>query len=344
MPASACELTEDQAQQRGLAGAVGADQAHLVAALDAAGKIAHHDLFARSCRKALADTFEFGHQLAGSVAAHDAQIHLAQLLAPRRTRRAQVLQALDATDAARAPRLDALPDPDFFLRQHLVGARIRQRLFVEHEFLALLVGGKAAGKTHQIAAIEFDDARRHAVEENPVVGDDHDRALIAAQQVFQPEDAIDIEMIGRLVEQQQFRLGHQRPGQGDAFLAAAGKRIDVRIAIQRQARNGLFDARIEPPAVVGLQLRLQFLHAIHGRRVASADFMGHLVIFGKHARHIAEAGGDGFEHRIVGGKFRLLRHIGDGQSRARARPRRRRANRAPPAPSAGWICRCHCGR
>jgi hypothetical protein len=38
------QLAEDQAQQRGLAGAVGADQADLVAAQDAAGEVAHDGL------------------------------------------------------------------------------------------------------------------------------------------------------------------------------------------------------------------------------------------------------------------------------------------------------------
>jgi hypothetical protein len=103
------------------------------------------------------------------------EIDLALLLASCRARRAQALKALHAADAARAPRLDALADPDLLLRQHLVGAGIGQRLFVEHELLALLVGGEAAGKAHQLAAIEFDDARRHAIEEHPVMGDHHDR-------------------------------------------------------------------------------------------------------------------------------------------------------------------------
>jgi hypothetical protein len=102
--------------------------------------------------------------------------------------------------------------------------------------------------------------------------------------------------------------------QGDPLRAAAGERIDAGIAIQRQARNGLFDPRTEAPAVVGLKLRLQFVHAIHVRRVAGADFMGHLVVFGEHAGHVAQPRRDGFEHRVVAGEFRLLRHIGDREA------------------------------
>ena len=40
MPLSGFELAEDQLQQRGLAGAVGADQADLVAAQDGGGEVA----------------------------------------------------------------------------------------------------------------------------------------------------------------------------------------------------------------------------------------------------------------------------------------------------------------
>jgi hypothetical protein len=50
------------------------------------------------------------------------------------------------------------------------------------------------------------------------------------------------------------------------------------------------------------------------RRVAAADGVGDLVVFGQHARHLAKAGGDGFEHRVVGGELRFLRHVGDGEA------------------------------
>jgi hypothetical protein len=54
------------------------------------------------------------------------------------------------------------------------------------------------------------------------VADDHECALVARQPAFQPVDRGKVEVVGRLVEQQQVRLAGQRPAQrGPAAFAAA---------------------------------------------------------------------------------------------------------------------------
>ncbi|MNR53789.1 hypothetical protein D3C85_1738610 [compost metagenome] len=52
----------------------------------------------------------------------------------------------------------------------------------------------------------------HRIEEIAVVGDQQQRARVTLEPVFQPEDRIEIEVVGRLVEQQQFGRAHQRLG------------------------------------------------------------------------------------------------------------------------------------
>ena len=71
------------------------------------------------------------------------------------------------------------------------------------------------------AAIEFQNPAGDIVEEVAVVGDDQDRAGIVAQMAFEPVDGLGVEMVGRLVEQQQFRLLQQQFAQRDAALLAA---------------------------------------------------------------------------------------------------------------------------
>ena len=61
------------------------------------------------------------------------------------------------------------------------------------------------------------------VEQIAVVADDDDGARIARQMVGKPERAFKIEIVGRLVEQQQVRLGEQHRGERDAHAPAAGK-------------------------------------------------------------------------------------------------------------------------
>ena len=126
----------------------------------------------------------------------------AERLASRRALRAQCLQPLHATDAPRAPRLDTLSHPDLFLRQQLVGARARQRLDRKLLFLPRLVGVEGTGIAAQHATIELDDPRRDGVEEGAVVGDDHDAALEADEQLLEPGDRVEVEVVGRLVEQE----------------------------------------------------------------------------------------------------------------------------------------------
>jgi hypothetical protein len=147
------------------------------------------------------------------------------------------------------------------------------------------------------------------------VGDHDDGTGIGAQQVLQPEDAVDIEVVGRLVEQQQLRLADQGLRQRHALASAAGKRVDMRLAIQCQARNRLLDPRVEAPAVASFKLRLQVVHMLQGRRVASADFQGRFVVIRQQAGDAAKPRGHGFIHGFMPGEFRLLRHIGDAQFR-----------------------------
>ena len=99
------------------------------------------------------------------------------LIWPMRSRRgralfAQVLEALHAAFVARAPRLDTLADPHFFLRPEFLEAPVRE-IFGEVDLgLALFVHRVIAREGAQDAAIELGDAVRHLVEEAPVVRDD----------------------------------------------------------------------------------------------------------------------------------------------------------------------------
>jgi hypothetical protein len=64
-----------------------------------------------------------------ALAGGDVHADAAQRVAPRGGALvAQLLQAHDAALRARAARLDALADPDFFLRQQLVGLGVDHRL------------------------------------------------------------------------------------------------------------------------------------------------------------------------------------------------------------------------
>ena len=290
------DLAQDELEQRGLAGAVRADQADLVAAQDGGGEVAHDGAGAVGLGHAL----EFGHDLAAAAAGVELQAHLADDVAARGALLAQRHQAVDAADAAGAARLHALADPDLLLRQQLVEARIGQRLVLELARLGRLVGAEAAGVAAQLAAVQFEDAGRDRVEEGAVVRDQDDRAGEARQQVLQPDDRLQVEVVGRLVEQQHIGRGRQRLRQRHALLQPAGKLVDHPVGRQLQALERLGDTLLPGPAAQRLDAALQRIQILAGRMrlVALAQRLG-----------LGHADAHRLEHRRARRELRLLRDV-----------------------------------
>jgi hypothetical protein len=106
-----------------------------------------------------------------------------------------------------------------------------------------LPGREVAWKRIEPAAVELDDARREAVEERAVVGDD-DRRRLAREQVLQAHDAVDVEMVRRLVQQDQIWILRERKRERGALGLASGKRVGVRLRIEREAIEERFEAML----------------------------------------------------------------------------------------------------
>ena len=65
----------------------------------------------------------------------------------------------------------------------------------------------AAAPQRQFAAVEIEDHVGDVVEKVAVVADDEDRRGAALQIVGEPQHPFEVEVVGRLVEQQEVRLG-----------------------------------------------------------------------------------------------------------------------------------------
>jgi hypothetical protein len=189
------EFAQDQFQQRGLAGAVGAEQADLVAAQDGAAEVADDGLLAEG----LGHLGQFGHDLAARLTGSDVHVDAALHLAAGDAAGAQLLQARDAALASGAAGFDALADPDFFLGQQLVGLGADHCFLGELLFLLQEVLLEIAGIGAQLAAVQLHDAGGDAVQEAAVVGDGDDAALEVDQQLFEPLDGVQVQVVGGLV-------------------------------------------------------------------------------------------------------------------------------------------------
>ncbi len=82
----------------------------------------------------------------------------------------------------------------------------------------------------------MDDRRDDRVEKIAVVRDQQQRSRVALQPLLEPEHGIEIEMVGRLVEQEQVRARHQRLRQVEPHAPAAGEACD-RIAMTRRGES-----------------------------------------------------------------------------------------------------------
>jgi hypothetical protein len=260
----------------------------------------------------LGHVLQFRHDLAGALAAADVQLHLSLLVAARRTFQAQGFETAHAAFVAGTARLHALADPHFFLGQHLVELGVLDFLDRQQLLLALLVLREIARERQQPAAVQLEDAGGDVVEEAAVVGDEQHRAAVFAQQAFQPLDRGEVQVIGRLVQQQHVRARHQRHRQRDPLLHPAGQRAHLRIAAQAEAVERGLDLVVDVPGVGRIELDLQLVHALHDRIVvALAKLPGQRLVLGQHGLLLAHAAGDGVEHghgRIEG---RLLLDVGD---------------------------------
>ena len=72
--------------------------------------------------------------------------------------------------------------------------------------------------------VELEDPLRHVVEEVAVVGDGDDGARVVLQEALEPRHRLGVEVVGRLVEQQQVGRDEQQAAQRDAAPLAAGER------------------------------------------------------------------------------------------------------------------------
>jgi len=72
-----------------------------------------------------------------------------------------------------------------------------------------------------IAPVKFEDAVGHSLQEQAIMRDGHGGEGRRGQQLFQPQDAVHVEVIGGLVKQQQLRLAHQLARQSHPLAPAA---------------------------------------------------------------------------------------------------------------------------
>ncbi len=99
------------------------------------------------------------------------------------------------------------------------------------------------------ATIELEDPSGHVVEEVAVVGHGDHRPRVVLEEPLEPGDRFSIEVVRRLVEQQQIGRLQKQPAQGDPSALAAGECRDVRVRRRKAQRvHGKLHAGVQIPS------------------------------------------------------------------------------------------------
>ena len=134
------------------------------------------------------------------------------------------------------------------------------------------------------------------------MGDGYHRAGILAQVLLQPVDALCVEMVGRLVEQQHVGLLEQKAAQSHtaAFAAAQGGHGLV-VGRTLQGVHRAFELAVDVPRVGGVEFVLKFGLACEQRvevGVRVGESLVHTVEFGKHVHDRLHALAHDVYHRL----------------------------------------------
>ena len=143
------------------------------------------------------------------------------------------------------------------------------------------------------------------------MADDDHRAVEALEPGFQPDQRVQVQVVGRLVQQQQVGRAHQRARQLQPHAPAAGEAVDRRVELlaaeaQAQQQRLRARARVEGAGLVQRQVRVG-----HGMAVA-AGFGGGQRGLRALQRQVA------LQHEVGGavlGLGHVLRHLADAPAR-----------------------------
>ena len=131
------------------------------------------------------------------------------------------------------------------------------------------------------AAVEFQNPAGHVIQEIAVVRHGDHRALILLQVLLQPVDRLGVEVVGRLVQQQDVRLLQKQAAQGHAAAFAAREYLDALIRVgTAQGIHRTLQYAVQLPAVHVVDLFVQF--------ALTLDKSGHLFVVHRLAEFLVD--------------------------------------------------------
>ncbi len=215
------ERTGEHLEQRGLAGAVGPDERDLVASVQREVEILVHDVVVVGLRHA----FESDDELTGARRLREPELdHLARLGQHDPLDLLELLHAVLGLLGLGVLVPEAF-DERLHVRDLLLLRLVRGLELLEGELARGHVRRVGARVDRDLALVDLGDVVDEVLHERTVVADEDDRALVGTQEALDPGDRLEVEVVGRLVEQEHVGLAEQQLRERKAHLPAAGELV-----------------------------------------------------------------------------------------------------------------------
>ncbi|MEO5657093.1 MAG: hypothetical protein ABIO65_11190 [Nitrospiria bacterium] len=196
--------------------------------------------------------------------------------------------------------------------------------------VSLLVVRQALGPGLEIArviprirrqrpAIDFHDPLRHPIQKIPIVSHEDHRLRIRQEEVLEPGRGRGIQMVGRLIQQEEVGRLEDEAGQRHPLAQAAAERPDDRLLLGKaQLLQNRVDAVGKRPGVVLMQPGRQsflFVESFGAQGLIARglrQFLGHRLVARQHDRYFGQRPRDRSGHRLSNVQVGLLGQIADG--------------------------------
>lgn len=177
------------------------------------------------------------------------------------------------------------------LDEVLLALDLRLLALVGRLFLAALQSGHllellvAARVARELEVVDMPDDIRHRIEERHIVRDDDEGILVIRQVVLEPFDVLGVEVVRRLVEQQDLGVLEQELRQEDLRALTARELVDLALepdVAQAEAARDLLDARIDRVVAARLEDVLDVADILHELVHLLRRGLAHLVVSREH--------------------------------------------------------------
>src|SRR5262245_4629962 len=214
-------LSRQHAHQRRLAGTVRTDERDAIATLDVERQVPED----RQRSVGLADVLQLEDRTSAFPARGKGEVDALALGGNFDWN--DLLEQLDAALYLRGLRR-LVPEPideHLHARDLFVLLLLRLSQPIQHRIALRDVLAVIADVIRQLPEVEIRDARDDGIEKIAVVRDEDDRIRIRAEIFLEPVARLEIEMVGRFVQQEQIWTPKQQLGERDAHLPSAGERF-----------------------------------------------------------------------------------------------------------------------